>query len=223
MKNQLEQLYTSSKEKFTQVVKSFPDRDIAGPLLISPNERYEKQKRKLLIVGQETNGWGYFSNDIAGGMELYEDFNLGINYYSSPFWNVTRKLERLIGNDEYSCTWTNLSKFDVDAKSPKGDCLEKISELDHLLTSEIQILKPDLIVFFTGPFFDYRINGIFQGVQYNKIDGFTVRQFAKLEHNLLNVETYRTYHPKSLRIQGIEERFLNQMEKITKHNNGYNK
>lgn len=155
MKHQLKKLYKSYQKSFEAITLKFPNADIAGPLLMSPNELYHKQKNKLLIIGQEIKGWGYHSSDIDAGMKHYEDFNLGANYYSSPFWNITRKVERLLGNVEYSCAWTNISKFDVNAKRPQGDYLTEISKIDHLLIKEISILNPDVVLFFTGPDLDY--------------------------------------------------------------------
>ncbi len=144
MKLKLENLYQDYVPLFVSIVYQFPDIDIAGPLLISPNGNYENQKVKLLVIGQETNGWGYHSEDIKIGMRHYEEFNLGEKYYSSPFWNVTRKVERLLGNNDFSCAWTNISKYDVEAGRPFGNYLIEISKIDDLLIKEIEILRPDL-------------------------------------------------------------------------------
>lgn len=208
MKLQLKELYQRYQNSFEAITRKFPNADIAGPLLMSPNSLYQKQKNKLLIIGQETKGWGYHSSDIDAGMKLYEDFNLGVKYNSSPFWNITRKIERLLGNDEYSCAWTNISKFDVNAKRPLGEYLSKISEIDDLLIKEIEILNPNVVLFFTGPNLDYRIRNVFSQIVYKSIEGFTSRQFCKLNHSVLPIRTFRSYHPKSLRIRKIEEPFI---------------
>ena len=66
-----------------------------------------------------------------------------------PFWNVTRKLEKALGNDAHSCAWTNFSKYDVDAGRAYGEHEKEISTLDNLLKKEIEILKPKICVLLT--------------------------------------------------------------------------
>ena len=210
MKQRLKELYREHVSKFEQIVRntsSFP-MDVAGPLLISPNNLYRDQRTRLLVIGQETNGWGYFSNDVEAGMTYYEEFGLGVEYYSSPFWNVTRKVERLLGNDEYSCVWTNISKFDMDAGRPLGNVLTEVMTVDNLLIKEIEILQPDLIIFFTGLYFDFRIKRIFPDIRYKPTDGFRVDQLAEVQDSLFPGRAVRTYHPNFLRRSRLEAPFL---------------
>lgn len=118
IKQQLKQIYQARINDFKQIVERFPDDDLAGPILMSPNGLYLNQPKRLMIIGQQTNGWTYHADDIDNQMKTYEDFNLGIDYYSSPFWNITRKIELALGNVEYSCVWTNINKFDLNANRP---------------------------------------------------------------------------------------------------------
>jgi hypothetical protein len=212
---QLLELYTSKINEFKAVKLAFPDDDIAGPFLISPNSLYFKQRKKLLIIGQQTKGWTYEIDDITKQMESYTGFNLGINYYSSPFWNITRKLEVALGISPFSCAWTNINKFDFEADRPFEKLEESISKLDYILLEEIKILVPDICMFYTGPDFDARLKQIFPGIKFNAISGWGLRQFCKLEHSLLPLNTYRSYHPKSLRIRYLEEDFINYMSKLS--------
>ncbi|GAI28337.1 unnamed protein product, partial [marine sediment metagenome] len=205
---QLKQIYQSRINDFKQIVKKFPDDDLAGPILMSPNDLYVNQPKRLLIVGQQTNGWTYHVDDIDSQMKTYEEFNLGVDYYSSPFWNITRKLELTLGNVEYSCAWTNINKFDLDASRPYGDYEIEISKLDFILINEIDILKPDICIFFTGPSFDQRIKSIFKGVSFDSIDNWENRQLCRLKHEKLPQLTFRTHHPKSLRIRYLEDDFI---------------
>ena len=127
---------------------------------------------------------------------------------SSPFWNVTRKLEKAIGNDEYSCVWTNINKFDLDANRPYGKYEELISTVDSILINEIEILEPNICIFFTGPSFDYRIRKIFSGVEFKEIQNWKLGQLCQLKHKYLPKCSVRTYHPKSLRIRHFEDDFI---------------
>lgn len=213
----LEELYKKKISEFKNIVEQFPERNLMGPLLMSETNEYENSKVKLLIIGQETNGWGYHSEKIKQGMSDYLSFNLGEKYISSPFWNVTRKIESALGNNKYSCSWTNLSKYDDDTKRPEGEVAEKISKIDTLLLEEIEILKPDFIIFFTSHHFDYRIKKIFDNIEFKSIDDFTIKQCSKLNHQSLPINTFRTYHPKYLRISGLENKFI-ELIKNTIHN-----
>jgi len=211
MKEKLTKLYSSKLNAFKLIRDTFPNDDLAGPFLMSPNILYGKQKNKLMIIGQQTKGWSYDHKNINNQLEAYEEFNVGENYYASPFWNITRKLEKTLGNDMLSCAWTNLNKFDLDEDRPYGEYEKAIAELDSILIDEIDILKPNICMFYTGPDFDNRLKDIFTGLNFIEIDGWNIRQFCKLGHEKLPENSYRSYHPKSLRIQHLEERFISQM------------
>lgn len=213
-KEKLIELYKSKQHEFKSIVETFPDEDLAGPFLMSPNEKYFQQKNKLLIIGQESCGWSYFVDDIGSQMGNYEQFNLGIDYYPSPFWNITRKVETALGNELYSCAWTNLNKFDLDSGRPYGEHLEQISKLDYILVNEMEIIAPKICLFYTGPSFDERLSKIFDGIIFQEIEGWSIRQFCKLIHPKLPKNSFRSYHPKSLRIRYLEDDFIDYMNNL---------
>ena len=204
----LKELYKSKITEFKSIVEKFPTHNLMGPLLMSETKEYENSKLKLLIIGQETNGWGEYSENIEQGMEHYLSFNLGSEYYSSPFWNVTRKIENILGNNKYSCAWTNLNKFDDNSNRPEGEVAKKISEIDSLLIDEIKILKPDIVIFFTSHHFDDRIMNIFNGAEFNTLKDFTINHCSSIKHKDLPSFSFRTYHPNYLRRSGLENGFL---------------
>lgn len=205
MNEELLSLYQTRQADFENIILQFKGTDLAGPLLMSPNPTYGVQKAPLLIVGQETKGWAYLhGNDIHKQMTVYEEFNVGDGYYSSPFWNVTRKVEQALGGVPYSCAWTNLSKFDVEGGRSYGKQEQLIATVDDLLVAEISILKPRVCLFFTGPDFDSRIQHIFPGIMYQSVANWPKRELARLEHPDLPVNAFRTYHPNYLRRSGLE-------------------
>ena len=187
---------------------TFPEATLHGPFLMSPNFSFGVQKNPLLIVGQETFGWSKHAEDIEQNMLDYEDFNVGSKYYSSPFWNVTRKIEQILENEAFSCAWTNISKYDVNGGRAEGVYETEISNLDEILIKEIEILKPKICLFFTGPNFDYRIKTIFSEIEFHKVDNWNDRQLCQLKHPNLPENSFRTYHPNYLRRSGLEEGFL---------------
>jgi len=209
MTEALHQLYISRQADFDNIKSQFRGIDLAGPLLMAPNALYSQQPNPLLIVGQETKGWGYLHGEaIREQMAVYEKFNVGKEYYASPFWNVTRKVEQALGNAPYSCAWTNLSKFDVNGGRSFGAQERIISTVDDLLVSEISLLKPKVCLFSTGPAFDERIRRTFPGVTYQAVDKWSQRKLARLMHPDLPANTFRTYHPNYLRRSGLEPDFI---------------
>lgn len=208
MKEELLRLYLERQSSFKQVLNSFPEDDLAGPFLMSPDEHYKKQRKPLLIIGQETNGWTYFVDEVEKQMDTYEEFNVGKEFDSTTFWNVTRRVERALGNESHSCAWTNLSKFDLYGGKAYGKYEKMIASLDKILVDEIKIVDPKVCLFFTGPDFDSRIKKIFEGITFEEIENWNIKQFCRLKHPLLPTHTYRSYHPKSLRLRRLEDSFL---------------
>lgn len=209
MKNKLLTLYQNNQNRFKEVIAKYPDAGFEGPLLLSPNENYYKQPTKLLIIGQQTNGWESDVDDMQEQMLAYENFNLGESYYSSPFWNITRKLENALNIEPYSCAWTNLNKFDLRGQQPYGEYQDLVSKLDDILLSEIDIIKPDVCMFYTGPNFDYKLEAIYKDIEFVELPNFGIRQFCKLKHPNLPENSYRSYHPLALRrTSKLEESFI---------------
>ena len=218
MKNKLLNLYNNRQQDFKGIIEKFPEDDLAGPFLMSPNEEYVNQPNKLLIIGQETNGWSYHIDELDKQMKTYEDFNVGIEYRASPFWNISRKVEKALNNTPYTCAWTNISKFDLDSGRPYGEYETAISKLDDILISEINIIQPDFCMFFTGPSFDQRLRTIFQDIEFIELPNWSIRQFCQLKHPDLPENSFRSYHPKSLRLRYLEDDFIDYITNGTKKN-----
>lgn len=214
MKEELFQLYQNTQPIFKDIVGTFPGDELGGPFLMSPDQTYYNQKKPLLIVGQETNGWTYHIDEIHKQMDTYEEFNVGQGFNSTTFWNVTRKVENALGNEPHSCAWTNLSKFDLYGGKSYGKYEKVISKLDKLIVDEIKIVNPKVCLFFTGPDFDSRLKKIFEGVKFEAIENWNVKQFCRLIHPELPEYSFRSYHPKSLRLRRLENDLIEYLSKI---------
>ncbi len=217
MKEDLMDLYRNSQQSFQQVQKSFPHDDLAGPFLMSPSMQYQMQKNPLLVVGQETNGWTYHADDLEKQMRTYEEFNVGYAQSSSAFWKLVRKLEEVTGNASHSCAWANMSKFDLYGRRAYGKYEKAIASLDSLIVDEIKIAAPKICLFFTGPYFDGRLMSIYGNVEFIEIEGWSPKQFCQLRHSLLPELTFRSYHPKSLRLRNLECNFIQYMTELGKN------
>ncbi len=214
MKQKLLSLYNSRHQDFVNLSSQYREVDLHGPFLMSPNSIYDKQKLPLLIIGQETYGWDKNIDDLSKQMDSYEKFNVAENYYSSPFWNIARKTEKALGNEQYSCAWTNISKYDGDGGRAYGEYEIAISTLDDLLIDEIQITQPKVCLFFTGPAFDNRLKTTFENIEFIEQQGWTTRQLCRLKHPCLPEHSFRAYHPNFLRRSGFESDFIKFVETI---------
>ncbi len=216
MYKQLKSLYEKNSIKIREVRDTFPDDDLEGPFLIYPCEEYLNSKIKMMIIGQQTNGWECNVNDFDEQLFCYDGFDLGRNYNSSPFWNIYHKLERSILNKDYCTVWGNVNKYDLECDKPYGEYENKISELDYILKDEINILKPNIIIFICGYTFDERIENIYKQANFKTVFDWTFNQMVKIEHSDLPEHTYRTYHPKYLRMSKLENRIINTLSNIIK-------
>lgn len=205
--NALRNLYQKHHEFIFRFADKFPEAGLQGPLFMELSLYFE-QKTKLLIVGQETAGWSDEYHDIDAQLEAYRKFNLG-ERRQGPFWNMTRKIESALGIARCSCAWTNLNRFDQNGKPPSGDILNAISSLDFLLKEEIKIIEPDICVLYTNKKYDHRLMALYPEVEFSNIPGLPNAHFNILAHAELPDKTIRTPHPKTMRIMGWEESFIN--------------
>ena len=176
--------------------------DMAGPFFVSPNDVYWRAEVKIVFVGQETNEWSS-ECDIVAQMDTYRRFNLGEAYYSSPFWNVIRKFEIALAKSALSSAWLNLNRYDQEGGRPSWDNQLILSELDFLLTEELKLLAPNIVIFFTGPHYDERLVNLMKA-DCTSINNFPSRQLCKIQSDEIEALIFRTYHPKYLRLSGLE-------------------
>ena len=210
IKEELLNVFCTRMSDFQHILNTCKESNISGPFLMSPNEKYAKQPYPFLAIGQETNGWGMCADIVSEEeckkmMSVYEDFNVGEKYYSSPFWNMIRKIETALGNESYSCAFTNISKFDYNCGRPDSEHEKIFSILDDLLIDEINIIKPKICLFFTSYQFDYRLENIFKQVEFMETVGFDKNTLCLLKHPNLPTLSFRTYHPGYLRRSGKED------------------
>ena len=205
MNQRLSELYSREKSTLYEV-KARCSVGMHGPFLIAPNEAYWRSEIKVAFVGQETRGWAS-APDIQSQMVDYSEFDLGKNYYASPFWNVIRKLEKALTGTSHSSAWLNLNRYDQDKKRPTESNRQVLAELDFLLLEELRILAPDMVIFLTGPNYDLRINRLLQATQL-PIKGLDPRQLCRVESSVLNSKIVRTYHPNYLPRSGVEKSII---------------
>lgn len=190
---ELKQAYRDALPSIEQI--SAPDDGVSGPLLMKVPGSYRRASVRLMIVGQQTHGWPSIEVGLDELLRRYAAFDLGRQYYSSPFWQASHQLFRAVNPDgpERAFLWSNLVKVDQHGERPRVEIEDAVSALG-LLNLELQILKPDAVVFFTGPYYDDRLRLTFPGVQYQEMGQDVVR----LQHEDLPAKAFRTYHPRYL-------------------------
>ena len=200
------ELYARNRAKILDVrsrceVESGP---LYGPYLLAPHDSYWNAGVKVAFVGHETKGWETSDCDVPRQMYCYHMFNLGSEYYSSPFWNVIRKLEHRLTGSTYCSAALNINRYDQDEGSPSWPNQQVLSELDFLLLEDLKLLAPDIVILFTGPHYEPRVERLL-GRSRTVLDGHTERQLCEIEFPFLRGRVFRTYHPNYLRRSGLEE------------------
>lgn len=138
------------------------EQDLHGPLLIEVPAAYHTAKVKLMVVGQQTAGWGHpAEHSIEDLLDQYRRF-MGSLPRQSPFWQAADSIYSCLNPDgpPGGFLWSNLIKVDVRTKRPRPE-LEDLICSTGLLQHEISITQPDAIVFFTGPCYDQRLRATF--------------------------------------------------------------
>jgi hypothetical protein len=203
-------LYKQRESKILEVKLRCNNNDkMNGPFLIAPNDAYQQAALKVAFIGQETNGWSN-KPDISEQMTTYSNFNLGENYKyrHGPFWSVIRKIETALTGSILFSAWLNLNRYDQGKKSPSPDNRRILSSLDFLLLEELKLIAPDVIIFFTGPRYDKRVRSLLRVEDISpmvEINGFDQRKLCQIDSPALTGKIFRTYHPKYLRLNKIED------------------
>ncbi|TPH15862.1 hypothetical protein [Litorilituus lipolyticus] len=213
------------------------------PLLIKVNEKYENAKIKVMVVGQETDKWHGLL--VKNNLSIDDLMNCYLRYFQNvligkhkeinrrAFWNRKNfkyfkgRLEREFGKENIGFVWSNLSKI---GKNSRGKVTEEINHLEtesfsvHL--QEIEILKPDIIIFNTGNNRDhllkerFEVNLLYAGYSTSKKEIAQVL-FPEQYHHIIS---YRTFHPNA-RIHGKTRKDRNRYiaDQIIKNFNNLNK
>jgi hypothetical protein len=218
MNNKTQLLLDFYKEKFHGI--KIPDH-FSSPLLL--NMDYEFINSDIMFVGQETNS--YYGNwydfelrGIENQMDIYKKFM----HDEYPRMNnlFFQYIKKLIDNPSVIPVWNNLFKFDLGDNSKKRNISHSsTNELTYiqsfhnkLLAKEVEIIRPKLIIFFTGHAYDklyfdpiVKKNTDFR-LLYNQIEELQINNIDEWKCCTLNLQRFegfenftgkaiRTYHP----------------------------
>lgn len=192
-----------------------------NPLLIKIDEdKYNESDIKIMIFGQETNSWeNLYNDDYNKTLNIYEEFfnsNYCMKTYGGQFWNgfknLKNKLENKYHNKSIYFIWNNICKIG-NAERNKNRAANYIMTLEekyfNIIKEEIDIIKPDIIIFFTGPNYDIILNKKISNLNFEEIQGYKIRELSKLSNDWCT-NVFRTYHPNYLyRGKGRIEKYFN--------------
>lgn len=189
---------------------------------VPPN--YEKMKYKILIVGQENDGWGIEDNarlSMFATLDFLDskDYNDRRPFFSFPykFCKSINNLEDIKDSKKTYFTWVNLREFSFDETPKTSLGKEAQSMIDNefnILEEEIKIINPDIVLFLTGPDYDFDIEKQLKGVEFKTVENYHIREFARVEHEALPKNSFRIYHPN--RIRFIKEGYKKYLESLKK-------
>ena len=184
---------------------------LSAPFLPSIDSNFASAKFKLIVVGQQTNGWCGFWN--AWRRKPTDEIVAELTAVHANFYNgegrqrpFFRALDELVsglapvGASKAGCLWTNTLPFDNDKKTPLLE-LQKLFGRASLLAGVIQFANPDAVVFLTGPYYDEALVEQFSDLKRLAISN-NDRILSRLESSAFPTATYRTYHPSYLRRSG---------------------
>ena len=184
---------------------------------------YNKMKYKILIVGQENDGWGFQNEAILSMYDTLDfldskDYNDMRPFFSFPynFCKSINNLEDIKDSKKTYFTWVNLREFSFNEAPKTSLGKEAQSIIDNefnILEEEIKIINPDIVLFLTGPNYDNYIKNQLKGVEFKTVENYHIRQFARVEHKSLPDNSFRIYHPRYLKRRGIYNKYLNVLKK----------
>jgi hypothetical protein len=176
-----------------------------NPYLISVNPDYENSDLRVMVFGQETNGWHEEGDSVEELQAAYDKWvNQGNCFsYGGQFWNGTNlllaKLREKFPMKTIGFVANNLVKIGKsDERGFPPDYIYDI-ERSHFRTvpEEISILKPDIVVFYTGPNYDSILADLYEKLDFSPVTPFPSRHLSGLNINGVP-HAYRTYHPNFL-------------------------
>lgn len=183
-------------------------RQLNGPFLLCATEQYQASRPKVVIVGQENNGWlecDYWTflneQDVNDALAVYEGFDIaeyGSGFFGRHFSEFRNRIRGTITDDNRrSVLYNNLFKLNHDGKhsidSPHLEVMLRIQQ--DVFAKEIEALAPDVVIFLTGPDYDFVLERFYPGIVFEQVDSHPINEIAQLKSGRLPDGTYRTYHP----------------------------
>lgn len=203
--NSLKEVYVSKWDNLTQRLKDESEYAPTHPLLISlPDEdEYLKSDLRVMFVGKETNDWegAFGTRNIDQLLKTYRAFLNKQGSRKSPFWQYIRKWQQAIEeeypNKKVSLVWNNILKIGKakEIGEPNEQILQINKESFDVFHEELKILKPHIVVFWTGHSYDKHLKRYIPNIEFKLHKSFKKKQWLNCSSTYLPALSFRTYHP----------------------------
>ncbi|MFZ6648493.1 hypothetical protein ACO0LO_22405 [Undibacterium sp. TJN25] len=188
----------------------------------SVSDAYLESRLKLMIVGKETRAWTGGLHRAAGfrdeqsyvefSMQAHADFLL-MQPQKHKFFQFYRQAVNAVAVTEpaagNNAVWANLFCVSSNANSPTdlpAAIFRDIRDMSRaLLLAQVDILKPDAILFVTGPGYDRYLKEFFAIT-----DGIVHEPRALWSFRANGIPAFRTHHPqwekgRQYRLRALQE------------------
>jgi hypothetical protein len=134
------------------------NRRLSIPCFLDVRPQYFTSMNRIVFVGQETHGWWTEWNGCVAELTVsditsfYRQIRPKLMHsYRSPYWQAIRYLASQLGilEPEASIVFTNVFPCDVDKKQAPLELHDTFRSW-RVLPSELEILRPDQVIFLCG-------------------------------------------------------------------------
>jgi hypothetical protein len=212
---QLEELYKNGKQNLDKIPIS--NENPTNPLLLYVDEQCFK-KTKVMLFGQETNDWHGAYSSIKAPLEEMNKYKTFWIDKRSDYSNVG-VLMQTFNNlqkdfDDVCFLWNNIIKIGKTGKGTPKDLIEWQKNWFDITKKEIELINPQMMIFFTGHYYDKFIKKTFGEFKQIQIEDFDIKSICQLSFiNYPQIVAYRTYHPNYLRRSGLAKKYLPLLKK----------
>jgi hypothetical protein len=146
------------------------NRRLSIPCFLDVQPQYFAAATRIVFVGQETHGWwtewtgGAPSLTVPKITNFYREVRPQLlGKFRSPYWQAVRKVTRglAIAEPELSTVFTNIFPCDVDKRQAGPELLDAFRQW-RVLPDELEILRPDHVIFFCGPTYSWNLKCFFE-------------------------------------------------------------
>lgn len=168
LKQQLFNRYLAIVKENQEFLDSTLSIEKLSKLFLTPvTDNYESAKNKIMIVGRETNDWltsnKQFNSNVYDEDYIQKLMDKSHNYFvktmdgsqaqGAGFFNFLKKIANKSGKE--GLIWSNVYAFDYNKghinNSKNKNLINGVVKIsEELLKAQIEILKPDYIIFATG-------------------------------------------------------------------------
>jgi hypothetical protein len=189
--------------------KTFPE-NIDGPnLMYCWEDEYLNSDYKMFLFGREPNGWMGDLHLVAEDcIKRYREFELCENGKYTTFWQYVYDTKNILmpkSVGQKNFLWSNVSKFSkaIEGSAIDNEDFEFFSDNFKILEEELKITKPDVIIFFTGESWDWKIQyQIEEEINFERVNkDIETSELALLSAKCFPFHTYRVAHPITLQTQ----------------------